>query len=403
MRVLCYAQHLSGVGHFVRTHALACGLAQSHDVLLVDGGCPIPRLDSQPRLTLLSLPRLYRRAGRVVPLDDNRSLAQVREERIGRLVTAISEARPDVVTIEHYPFSKWELEDEILAAVRAARRVRPTVRVVCSLRDIAPQTSHETVGRREYERRVLDRLAAHFDALVVHTDPRFSRLEDYFAAAERLPIPSLYTGFVCTAGTGADTTRGSTVDPPFAVASAGGGSRALPFLRATIEAFERLSAKDELGPMRLVVFAGLFMEASDYDTLRAGTPGGLVTVLPYSPEFPTWLRRSEISISQAGYNTCVDLLSARVPAVLVPHAGMSDQAFRAQRMQTSGLATLAAGDPPPIDALMDAIRTARSRPRPHHDFCLRGVDETRAALEHLHGVGTERARDPIRAGGSNVS
>jgi predicted glycosyltransferase len=384
VRILCHTQHLSGVGHFVRTHALASGLAEAHDVLLVDGGRPVPRLPSSPRMTLLSLPRIHHRAGVLVALREDRPLAEIMEERIRRLVTAISELRPDVVTVEHFPFSKWELEEEILAAIGTARRVRPGVRVVCSLRDVAPRTGYEAVEDREYERRVLNRLGSHFDALLVHADPRFSRLEEHFPAAGSLPIPCDYTGFVSRAD--AEAFERSRL--PYAVLSAGGGGHALRFLLAAIEAFRRLSSRGELGSMRLVVFAGLFMETADLDTLRAETRGDLAAILPFCPEFPRWLRRSALSISQAGYNTCVDLLSARVPAVLVPDPGMSDQFFRAERMRRHGLAATALGDPVAVDTLMDAIRRALNGPPPSHDFGLRGVEETRARLEQLQGMST---------------
>ena len=48
MRVLCHAQHLSGVGHFVRMHAIASGLGRTHDVYLVDGGRRVPRAATRP-------------------------------------------------------------------------------------------------------------------------------------------------------------------------------------------------------------------------------------------------------------------------------------------------------------------------------------------------------------------
>ena len=384
MRVVCYAQHLSGVGHFVRTHALARGLAEAHDVLLVDGGMPVPRLPDPPRLERLPLPRLHRRDSALAPLSGERPLAEVMEERVERLVTAVSRVAPDVMTIEHYPWSKWELEKEIIAAIDAARRLSPGMQVVCSLRDISPRTRHEAADDEGYERRVLERLAAHFDALLIHADPRFTRLEEHFRNAESLPVPSAYTGFV---GEAADAGRPhdgvGEPDRRYAVLSAGGGDRARPFLLAACKAFHRLSAGGEVGTMQLVVFAGLSANAVAREALEAEARGAPMAVLPFSQEFPAWLRRSELSISQAGYNTCADLLAARVPAVLVPHAEMSDQRFRAERMQAYGLATVAPGNPPDVDVLVDAIKRARAAPRPVHDFALQGVAETRTLLERL--------------------
>jgi len=384
MRVFCYSQHLSGVGHFVRTHALACGLAEAHDVVLVDGGRSVPRFPAPPRLRLLPLPRIDRRAGVVVPVGEERLSYGLREERVRRLTAAVSDFAPDVVTIEHYPWSKWDLEEEILAVIGAARRARPGMRVVCSLRDVAPRTRHEAVSAAEYERRVLERLKAHFDAVLVHADPRLSRLDEHFTSGESLPVPWAYTGLVTTPeGLVANPSN----EPPYAVLSAGGGARALPFLRVAIEAFRRLSARGELGALRLMVFSGLFMDPGALDALAA-VCGGPVTLRPFSPDFSAWLRWSELSISEAGYNTSVDLLAARVPAVLVPNPEMSDQRFRAERMQAHGLAVVVVGAPPAVEALETAIRRARSGLRPAHNFALHGVAETRRLLERLHATGT---------------
>lgn len=395
VRILCYAQHLSGVGHFVRTHAIAAGLAQAHEVILVDGGVPVPRRAGPRALTLLGLPRIQRKGGVLVPLETGAGLPAVMDDRRRRLLAAVADTPPDILLIEHYPWSKWELEDEILTAADAARRRNPAVRVVGSLRDVAPRTRYEEVAGDVYEQRVLDRLGAHFDALLIHADPRFSRLDDHFSRVRDLPVPWAYTGFV--SGTGSEPARHDVITTdagaararsPYAVLSASGGVDALAFLRAAIEAFGRVAAGGELDDMRLDVFAGLAWTAPALERLRAESRGGPITVRPFTAEFPSWLAGSALSISRAGYNTCVDLLVARVPAVLVPHPRMSDQRARAQRMQDHGLATLVVGDPPPCEGLADAIRKAAATPRPMHDLALRGVEETRALVEELHRTGT---------------
>jgi predicted glycosyltransferase len=390
MRILCYAQHLSGVGHFVRMTALACELAQAHEVHLVDGGRPVPRRSGALGPRLVVLPRLLRKDGALVTLDGE-PLRLVQEARRRHLTETIAAAPPDVMMIEHYPWSKWELEEEILAAIQAARNARADVRVVCSLRDVAPQTRQESVSAPAYERRVLERLAAYFDAVLIHSDPRFSRLIEHFPAAGRLPVPSAYTGFVCRVGERAAVEHGpggTLAAPSYAVLSAGGSADALPFFLNAMEAFRRLAARGELGSLRLLVFAGLAMGPPALETLRAAAREAAVSVVPFSPDFPAWLRRSALSISQAGYNTCADVLATRVPAVLVANPRMSDQPFRAERMRANGLATVATGDPPPIASLETAILSALRGPRPCHDLAVCGAGETRALLERLHGTGT---------------
>ncbi len=388
MRVLCYVQHLSGAGHYVRTHAIACGLARSHQVLLVDGGRPVPRLAAPAALASVALPRIGRRAGALVALDDPRPLAQVLDERIERLTAAARAHAPDVVTIEHYPWSKWELEAETLALVGAAREANPRVKVACSLRDVAPPTRYEAVGARAFERRVLDRLESHFDALLVHADPAFTRLEEHFASAPVLPVPWTYTGFVRTAPPANARPAHPVAVGPYAVLSAGGAGDTDPLVAAATGAFRRLSDAGELGDMRLVVFGGLDTEPGGLAALADACRHDRIAVLPFSPEFPAWLAGSELSISQAGYNTCVDLLAAHVPTVLYVNPRMSDQDFRAERMRAHGLAVVVRGEPPAVVALVAAIRQVREGGRPDARFDLGGVEQSARLLEQLSRDGT---------------
>ncbi len=145
MRILCYAQHLSGVGHFVRMHTLARGLSRTHEVYLVDGGRPVPRSGDAGEITLLPLPALFAiRGASRRRLRPAHRLRTVLAARARALAAAVERIRPDVVLVDHYPFSKWELEDEIAGAIDTARRANPAVRVLCSLRDIAPRTRSGT-------------------------------------------------------------------------------------------------------------------------------------------------------------------------------------------------------------------------------------------------------------------
>lgn len=66
MRVLCHAQNFKGIGHFVRMHAIARGLAEAHEVYLVDGGRAVPHHPGPWPLRFIEVPRLTRAEGAVV-------------------------------------------------------------------------------------------------------------------------------------------------------------------------------------------------------------------------------------------------------------------------------------------------------------------------------------------------
>jgi predicted glycosyltransferase len=151
VRVLCHAQHFKGIGHFVRMHAIARGMSEAHDVYLVDGGRPVPRRPGPRPIELIPLPRLVRASGRIVGLGTDAPVASLMEQRIRLLTQAVERIRPDAILVDIYPFSKWEVEEEITRMIAVARRLNARVRVVTSLRDIVPMTLHEVALPGLYE------------------------------------------------------------------------------------------------------------------------------------------------------------------------------------------------------------------------------------------------------------
>ena len=377
MRVLCHAQHFKGIGHFVRMHAIASGMREAHEVYLVDGGRPVPRRPGP--IELIPLPRLVRVAGRIVGLGTDAPVASLMEQRIRLLTQAVERIRPDAILVDIYPFSKWEVEEEITLMIAIARRLNARVRVLTSLRDIVPMTLHEVARPGLYEAGVLSRLAS-FDAILAHGDPAFARIEDYFDRADDITIPVCYTGFVA----GTPMPLAGTPEPgSYAVLSCGGNTASLAFLLNSIEAFRGLRARGALGSMSLFVFPSPDAGAADVATLSAAICDGPFQLCAFTPDFDAWLAGSALSISRCGYNTAVQLLQARVRSVLVPNPDNTDQPPRARRLAKLGLATVIEGAAPPVEAIATAIEEAMAQPSVEHALDLDGVAATQTILEEL--------------------
>ena len=383
MRILCYAQNLIGVGHFVRMLAIARGLgAAAHQVHLVDGGRAVPRRQGPFDPSLVTLPRLVRLGGRLAVEEDGNSVVEVLTDRTRRLAEATARIRPDAVLVDHYPFGRWELDEEIGGTISAARRANAGVRVVCSVRDNL--RSHYRRGEQDaYELGVLVRLRRFFDEILIHADPGFARLEEAFTRAGEIPVPQRYTGFVVDPSTvSPDVTLPSG---PYAVLSCGGSTTNLGFLLAAVEAFRGLRARRALGAMPLLVFPGPVDEAGAA-ALRTALGDEPFQLFGFSPDFPAWLAGSALSISRAGYNTCAQILASGVRSILVPNPDNADQTPRAWRLAELGLAAVVEGDPPGAAALAAAITTALACPPPRHALDLNGVAATLAVLERPRGA-----------------
>ena len=357
MRILCYTQNLIGVGHFVRMLAIARGLGTAHEVHLVDGGRAVPHRGGAFDPRLVPLPRLIREGGRMVTEEPGRSVADALAERTRLLTEAVERIRPEVVLVDHYPFSRWELDAEIAGMIAAARSARSGVSVVCSARDNL-WSNYRSAAPDDYARGVLARLEKLFDGMLVHTDPAFWQLEEAFRRTAEIALPRHYTGFVVDRQA-VSSPVASPLPEPYAVLSCGGSTSNLRFLHAAIEAFGRLRAR--VGAMPLLVFPGP-VGAADHAALRAATVDAPSRLLGFSPDFPAWLAGSALSISRAGYNTCAQLLAAGTRSILVPNPENADQAPRARRLADLGLATVVPGDPPDADAIASAIVTALAGP-----------------------------------------
>ena len=67
------------------------------------------------------------------------------------------------------------------------------------------------------------------------------------------------------------------------------------------------------------ILTGASLGDGELAALRDSAPPG-VAVERFRPDFATLLRHCHVSVSQAGYNTVLDLLAAKARAVLVPFA-----------------------------------------------------------------------------------
>ncbi len=86
---------------------------------------------------------------------------------------------------------------------------------------------------------------------------------------------------------------------------------------------------------RLLV--GPNVDEREFRALRRAAPRGVV-VERNRGDFRALLSRCAVSVSQAGYNTVMDVLAAGAPALLIPFtgAGESEQPLRAQRLEQLG-------------------------------------------------------------------
>jgi predicted glycosyltransferase len=357
--LLFYCQHSRGLGHLVRSFALAGALAERFRVTLLCGGAD-PRAVRPPAdVELVWLPPLGSApTGALVSRDGRRSLERARQTRRRTLLDAYRSSRPRMLVLELFPFGRRKFADELLPLLDHARCAARPPLAVASVRDLL-------VGGR-IDQQAHDEVASvlanqYLDAVLVHSDPRFARFEETFRPRVPLRVAVHHTGFVVREPR---APRHDRHGPARVVVSAGGGLVGGHLLRAAIGA-HGLLARD-LG-LRTRVVAGPFLSEADWNALRRNAAGLAGLELRRSvPDLAAELCAASASVSQCGYNTVLDVLQAGVPALVVPfaEAGEDEQTERARRLERLGaVRVLAPGqlDGPTLAAAISELLHFRPR------------------------------------------
>lgn len=372
LRVFFYVQHLLGIGHLARASRIASALAKDGcKVTVVTGGLPVNGFPGAD-VTSVTLPAVVASSAGFSGLADQSGNAAGEEflsRRRDLLLEAFRQAAPDVVIIEAFPFGRRQMRFELLPLLDAISEADPKPRLYTSVRDILqqqkkPGRDEETVGL----------LRDHFDGVLVHGDPHFVRLEETFPLTEAIADKIVYTGLVAPA------LPPEPVETFDIVVSAGGGAVGRHLIRASLEAASRVASD-----RRWLLIAGPNLPERDYAELASDAPGN-VELVRFRKDFPSLLRGAELSISQAGYNTVGDLLVAGCRAILVPFTagGETEQSVRAERLERLGLALALPEAGLTTDMLVEAVKTALSRPKPGKpDIDLGGAARTSAILREV--------------------
>jgi predicted glycosyltransferase len=381
VKVVIYCQHVLGMGHFARTVAICRALAD-HAVVLVSGGPQAPfALPAHVRavaLPELAMDRDFQNLRATAGGALDQTLAQRRET----LRAVLREEKPDVFLLELYPLGRKAFRhelDPVLADIAAGRL--PVGHVISSVRDILVEKENAA----KHEARAVRVLNQWFQALLVHADPRVVRLETTFGRLAEIRIPVIYTGFVSAADRPAfDRTAfrarvGIPADHRLVVASAGSGAVGFPLLQATVRAVKQNTSAP---PLFLQVFTGPHMPAAEQSLLQRETCAA-IQVADFSPEFRSWLRAADLSVSMAGYNTCMDILATGVPALVWPFAQNREQGLRAGLLAArDALRVLVQADLAP-DRLAACLTAAQTLHPARTAIDLAGARGTAAALERL--------------------
>ncbi len=353
-KILFYVQHLLGIGHLRRTATLTRNLMRAgFDVTVVSGGHEIDIDLGGARLVQLPATRATDLYFKVLVDEEGHQIDDSwREKRAAVLLQLWEDVRPDILIFELFPFGRRQMRFELVPLLEAAKGADEPPLIVSSVRDIL--VAQTKSGRND---EMLGLVEKYFDHVLVHGDPELISLDKTFPHTSRIKDKINYTGYVVdrTGVKGGKNAPGAGE----VIVSSGGGAVGTNLLKTAMKARDLSSANDRTWR----VMVGTTVEDEVFQELSALAPQGVI-VERARKDFTTLLMNCDLSISQGGYNTVMEVLYANCRAVIVPYAGglETEQTLRARLLAEKGVLKIADEDGLTPELLASQVTEALSGP-----------------------------------------
>lgn len=365
-RVLFYCQHLLGIGHVSRSLAVVNELSRSFAVTYVQGGPPVPKRARAGVLAVQLDPLLMREVDSALyDPEGKRSVEEIFAAR-DRQLAVLTEARFDAVVVELYPFGRKKFGQEVQVLLERLRAKNPKIKAIVSVRDILVSKND---GR---EPKVAAIVRDQFDAVWVHSDPALVRFEDSFAAADMIRDKLVYTGFVAEPASGVKRMREKKI-----LLSLGGGSVGAELYIAAARIVK------DFPEHRFQFVMGPYTDPALCGEVERITGGDRVEFSELLPDFEAALAGAELSLSMGGYNTVMNLLNTRTPALVLAYDANLEQRTRAALLAQRGFLGLLEREDLRPEPFARLIRERLSLPYPEVVPDLGGARRSREHLERF--------------------
>lgn len=369
-RIMCWVQTLLGSGHLKRQLMIADAAISAGCPIMIACGGASGQFDLPASVDWVQLPALKSKDMSFSELIDESGRpvsSQLWTQRQAMLRAATQSFQPDVVMTEMFPFGRRKFRHELANWFDS---FNPNVRVVCSLRDIlvSPKRPERALQTKEL---VLER----YDQILVHSDPSIQTLADTFPYADDIAHKTVHTGYIV------DTRAQPTHSTSWHVCvSVGSGVVGRKLIEDAMICHQNTGSR---GKPWLIV-TGKQVDPSDLERWKAQAGPNLV-IEQFRSDLPEAIAASDLSISQAGYNTVVETLHAGTPMVLVPFETETEdeQIQRAIRMESLNRAVVLRERELSATCLARAIEQAEKIERRPLAVDLNGATKTIQSLSQL--------------------
>ena len=237
---------------------------------------------------------------------------------------------PDIFLVDHMPHGAM---GELLPALEAMKHSRIQTQVVLGLRDIL-DSPDVTIKRWQVEG-AYDAIERYYARILVFGMQNVYDVVDKYQIPEAEAKKVFYCGYVTNlaAAVRAPTLRAKylaneAAGTPLIVVMAGGGADAYPMMSTLFDALPKVLENQRCV---LAVVTGPFMPVELIGELSRRSEGLPVFLMESVNDSLSHIGAADLVISMAGYNTTVEILRMKKPAILIPRAGPSaEQRTRAR-------------------------------------------------------------------------
>lgn len=334
LRIAIYSQDGYGLGHMKRTCSIAWEIYRLRSEVSI-----LTFSDSQlgqffpisPHHDYVKLPSIAKSApGRWQATHLRMSFPEILKLRQQLIYNVLLNYAPDILLVDHMPHGAM---GELLPALEGLEKSGIRTQVVLGLRDILD--SPEVTTSRWRVEGAYAALERFYARILVFG------MQDVYDVAEKYQFPEedarkvFYCGYVTNLDNERNTHRiraqylsGRDPDTRLLVVMAGGGADAYPMMSTLIEALPKVLKEQ---PCVLVVITGPFMPAELIAELERRAAGLPIYMLESIDDSLSHISAADLVIAMAGYNSSVEILRVKTPAILIPRAGPSaEQRTRAR-------------------------------------------------------------------------
>lgn len=390
LRIAIYSQDGFGLGHMQRTASIAWEIyrLRSEASILTFSDSQLGQFfPISPHHDYVKLPSIAKDSPGNWKATHLRisfpEILQLRQELIRNVLLNYA---PDIFLVDHMPHGAM---GELLPALEAIHDAGIPTQNVLGLRDIL-DSPEVTINRWQVEG-AYDVIERFYARILVFG------MQDVYDVAEKYQLPEsaakklFYCGYVANLdhernaySIRARYLAGKPADTRLIAVMAGGGADAYSMMSTLIEALPKV-LEDQ--PCSVAVITGPFMPVELIADLERRAERLPIQMLEAVNDSISYMSAADLVIAMAGYNTSVEILRMKTPAILIPRAGPSaEQRTRARLFSEKRWVDMIDPDELTPDNLAQCISSHLRHPNVSKPSTLPNLNGAAVAAKHTLAV-----------------